>query len=92
MKKVASDIEIARAASTLPIGQIGDKLGIPQESLLTYGPTKAKISNDFIESLQDKKSGRLILVTAISPTPAGEEKQRQPWVLVTDSTESARTH
>ncbi len=74
MKKVPSDIEIARAASTLPIGQIGDKLGIPQDALLTYGPTKAKITNEFIESVKDKKNGRLILVTAISPTPAGEGK------------------
>ena len=74
MAAVPSDIEIARAASTLPIGQIGEKLGIPQDSLLTYGPTKAKISNEFIRSIKDKPSGRLILVTAISPTPAGEGK------------------
>ena len=74
MDKVASDIEIARAAAIRPIGEIGDKLGIPSESLLPYGPTKAKISNQFIGSLSDRPDGKLILVTAISPTPAGEGK------------------
>jgi len=74
MDKVGSDIEIARAAAIRPIGEIGDKLGIPSESLLPYGPTKAKISNQFIGSLSDRSDGKLILVTAISPTPAGEGK------------------
>jgi len=74
MDKVPSDIEIARAATTRPIGEIGDKLNIPSESLLPYGPTKAKISNQFIDSLSDRSDGKLILVTAISPTPAGEGK------------------
>jgi len=74
MATVPSDIDIARAASALPITEIGDKLGIPPASLLTYGPTKAKIDYDFIESLTEKPDGRLVLVTAISPTPAGEGK------------------
>lgn len=74
MNKVPSDIEIARAAAIRPIGEIGDKLEIPSESLLPYGPTKAKISNEFIESLSKRSDGKLILVTAISPTPAGEGK------------------
>ena len=74
MQTVPSDIEIAREAATRPIGEIGDKLGIPSDSLLPYGPTKAKISNQFIESLSDRPNGKLILVTAISPTPAGEGK------------------
>jgi formate--tetrahydrofolate ligase len=74
MKTVPSDIEIARVAATQPIGEIGDKLDIPSDSLLPYGPTKAKISNQFIESLSDRADGKLILVTAISPTPAGEGK------------------
>jgi len=69
-----SDIEIARAASMLPIKNIGAKLGIPEQSLLPYGQTKAKLSADFINSLQDKPDGKLILVTAITPTPAGEGK------------------
>ncbi len=74
MANVPSDIDIARVAKTQPIGEIGTKLDIPPDSLLTYGPTKAKISNEFIESLKDRPDGKLILVTAISPTPAGEGK------------------
>jgi formate--tetrahydrofolate ligase len=71
---VKSDIEIARAASALPIGEIGAKLDIPAEALSPYGHTKAKISTDYIGSLADKPDGKLILVTAITPTPAGEGK------------------
>jgi formate--tetrahydrofolate ligase len=74
MANVPSDIDIARVAKTQPIGEIGAKLDIPADSLLTYGPTKAKISNEFIGSLKDRPDGKLILVTAISPTPAGEGK------------------
>ena len=74
MASVPSDIDIARKAKTRPISEIGDKLGIPVDSLLNYGPTKAKISNEFIGSLSDRRDGKLILVTAISPTPAGEGK------------------
>ncbi len=69
-----SDIEIARAADKRPIQEIGAKLGIPDGSLVPYGHDKAKISQDFIESLKDREDGRLILVTAITPTPAGEGK------------------
>ncbi|MEO1026842.1 MAG: formate--tetrahydrofolate ligase [Pseudomonadota bacterium] len=69
-----SDIEIARAATKKPIQEIGDKLGIPSEHLLPYGHDKAKVSQDFINSVQDKPDGKLILVTAINPTPAGEGK------------------
>ena len=69
-----SDIEIARAARKLPIQEIGDKLGIPTEHLLPYGHDKAKVSQEFINSVQGRKSGKLILVTAINPTPAGEGK------------------
>ncbi|MBO9418701.1 MULTISPECIES: formate--tetrahydrofolate ligase [Stappiaceae] len=71
---MASDIEIARAAKMKPIQEIGDRLNIPEESLLPYGRTKAKISADFIEGLNGKENGKLILVTAINPTPAGEGK------------------
>jgi formate--tetrahydrofolate ligase len=73
-KKVGSDIEIARDATMKPIREVANKLGIPDEHLLPYGHTKAKISMKFVESLQDKPDGKLILVTAISPTPAGEGK------------------
>jgi formate--tetrahydrofolate ligase len=69
-----TDIEIARAANKKPIQEIGAKLGIPSEALLPYGHDKAKVGQDFIEDLQDRPNGKLILVTAINPTPAGEGK------------------
>ena len=69
-----SDIEIARAAEIRPIGEIAGKLGIPDESLVPYGQTKAKVSLDYINAIQDRPDGKLILVTAITPTPAGEGK------------------
>ncbi len=74
MTKVPSDIEIARAAKKRPIQEIGQKLGIASEHLQPYGHDKAKISADFIKSLSGRKDGKLILVTAINPTPAGEGK------------------
>lgn len=69
-----SDIEIAREATKKPIQQIGDKLGIPSEHLLPYGHDKAKVSQDYINSVQSNDDGKLVLVTAINPTPAGEGK------------------
>jgi len=69
-----SDIEIAREAQKRPIQEIGEKLGISSDHLLPYGHDKAKVSQDFITSVQGNKSGKLILVTAINPTPAGEGK------------------
>ncbi|APX90313.1 formate--tetrahydrofolate ligase [Brevirhabdus pacifica] len=69
-----SDIEIARKANKKPIQEIGAKLGISSDDLLPYGHDKAKISESFIKSVQDRKDGHLILVTAINPTPAGEGK------------------
>ena len=69
-----SDIEIARDARKQPIQDIGAKLGIPAADLLPYGHDKAKITQDFISSVQDRPNGKLILVTAINPTPAGEGK------------------
>jgi formate--tetrahydrofolate ligase len=69
-----SDIDIARDATMKPIAEVGAQLGIPPDSLVQYGPTKAKVSMDFIRTLEGRKDGRLILVTAISPTPAGEGK------------------
>ena len=71
---VKTDIEIAQAANVLPIQEIGAKLGIPDDALVPYGYDKAKISADFIKANGDKKDGKLILVTAVSPTPAGEGK------------------
>ena len=71
---VKSDIEVAREAKMKPITEVGGKIGIPADALLNYGPYKAKVSFDFINSTQKNKDGKLILVTAISPTPAGEGK------------------
>ena len=68
------DIEIARQASALPIEQIGEKLNIPAQHLYRYGPDKAKVDLGYLASLGDRPSGKLILVTAITPTPAGEGK------------------
>ena len=69
-----SDIEIAREATKRPIQEIGAKLGIGTDHLLPYGHDKAKVSQAFIDSVQDRPNGKLILVTAINPTPAGEGK------------------
>ncbi|WP_120495607.1 formate--tetrahydrofolate ligase [Kiloniella sp. EL199] len=69
-----SDIEIAREAQKRPVQEIGEKLGIKSEHLLPYGHDKAKVSQEFIDSVKNKKNGKLVLVTAINPTPAGEGK------------------
>ena len=74
MADFLSDLEIASAASKKDIKEIGNSLGIPEESLIPFGNDKAKITYDFIDSCKDKDNGKLILVTAISPTPAGEGK------------------
>ena len=69
-----TDSQIAREASKKPIQEIGQKLGISSDDLLPYGHDKAKVSQSFINSVQDRPDGKLILVTAINPTPAGEGK------------------
>ena len=69
-----SDIEIAQQAKLRPIQEIADKAGIPEEYVIPYGRDKAKISLDFFETLKDKPEGKLILVTATTPTAAGEGK------------------
>jgi len=69
-----SDAEIAQAARPRPILEIAEDLGILPESVHPYGRTKAKIDLDYIKTLADRPNGKLILVTAISPTPAGEGK------------------
>src|SRR5215471_16965181 len=73
-KKVGSDIEIARQAKMKPVREIAQKLNIAEEHLIPYGHTKAKVSMDCVKSLKGKPDGKLILVTAITPTPAGEGK------------------
>ncbi|HYB55416.1 MAG TPA: formate--tetrahydrofolate ligase [Alphaproteobacteria bacterium] len=74
MGEVKSDIEIAREARMQPIEAIGAKLGIPAEALSRYGHYKAKVSLDYVAGLKGRADGKLILVTAITPTPAGEGK------------------
>ncbi|SEP18233.1 Formate-tetrahydrofolate ligase [Methylobacterium sp. UNC300MFChir4.1] len=69
-----SDIEIARAATLKPIAQVAEKLGIPDDALHNYGKHIAKIDHGYIAGLESRKPGKLVLVTAISPTPAGEGK------------------
>ncbi len=69
-----SDLEIANSASKKHIKDIAASLNIPEEALIVYGNDKAKINYDYLDSCKDKKDGKLILVTAISPTPAGEGK------------------
>ena len=71
---MATDIEIARKAKKLPIQDVGAKLGIPSEHLLPFGHDKAKLSDEFVESVRERHDGNLILVTAVNPTPAGEGK------------------
>ncbi|MDD4525373.1 MAG: formate--tetrahydrofolate ligase [Lachnospiraceae bacterium] len=69
-----SDIEISQESKMLPIVKIAESIGMKEEDLQLYGKYKAKLSNDFIESIKDRKEGKLVLVTAINPTPAGEGK------------------
>jgi formate--tetrahydrofolate ligase len=69
-----SDLEIARAATLSPIADIADRLGVPAEALSPYGRYKAKIDSAWLASLHARPKGKLILVTAMSPTPAGEGK------------------
>lgn len=71
---VPADIDIARAADMLPIEQIAEKLGIGVEDIEHYGKTKAKVSMEFYRRAQDRPAGKLILISAITPTPAGEGK------------------
>ena len=69
-----SDIEIARQAKMRPIEEVAARIGISRDQLLHYGPYKAKLSLDAVKALEGRKKGKLVLVTAISPTPAGEGK------------------
>src|SRR3546814_19027550 len=71
---IGSDIEIARAAKLLPIAEVGERLGIGADGLLPFGRTKAKVSAQTLADLAGRPDGRLILVTALPPTPAGAGK------------------
>ncbi|HEX5078741.1 MAG TPA: formate--tetrahydrofolate ligase [Geminicoccaceae bacterium] len=74
MSKMKTDIEIARAANLRPIGDVAAKLGIPTEALRQYGPDKAKVRLDYLQGLAARPAAKLVLVTAMTPTPAGEGK------------------
>ena len=74
MGTIRSDIDIARDAKMQPIGEIAEKVGLPADAIHAHGPWKAKVSLDHIDTLQSRPDGKLILVTAITPTPAGEGK------------------
>ena len=74
MTSYPSDLEIANAAAKKPIQEIAKSINIDEKALIKFGDDKAKLNADFIDSLSTNKSGKLILVTAISPTPAGEGK------------------
>jgi formate--tetrahydrofolate ligase len=69
-----SDIEIAREAELLPIGKVAETIGITEDDLEYYGKYKAKLTEDFLQKISDRQKGKLVLVTAINPTPAGEGK------------------
>ncbi len=69
-----SDIEIARAATLKPVKEVASKIDIPADAILEYGPYKGKVSYEYIRSVENRPDGKLILVTAITPTPAGEGK------------------
>ena len=69
-----SDIQIAQEASMLPIQEVASSLGIREDELELYGKYKAKLSDELMEDIKDRPNGKLILVTAINPTPAGEGK------------------
>jgi len=69
-----SDIEIAQQAKLVRVTKVAEKLGIPEEHLVPYGHYKAKVALDYVDDLKARKNGKLILVTAITPTPAGEGK------------------
>jgi formate--tetrahydrofolate ligase len=85
-----SDIEIAQQAKLQRIVKVAERLGIPEDKLVPYGHYKAKVALDYVDSLSGKKDGKLILVTAISPTPAGEGKTTTTVGLGTRSIRSAR--
>ncbi|HVZ03906.1 formate--tetrahydrofolate ligase, partial [Hyphomicrobium sp.] len=71
---MTSDVEIARSAKLKPITEVAAKIGIPADALIPFGWTKAKISSHHLDAIEGFIDGKLILVTAISPTPAGEGK------------------
>ena len=74
MTAYPTDLEIANAANKKPINEIAKAIDIDEKGLIKYGDDKAKLNSDFIDSISKNENGKLILVTAISPTPAGEGK------------------
>ena len=72
--KLKTDIQIAQEAQMLPIREVAERAGIAEEDLEFYGKYKAKLSEEFWDRIKDNPDGKLVLVTAINPTPAGEGK------------------
>lgn len=85
-----SDIEIAQQAEMKPISEIAKAIGIDNSEIEPYGHYKAKLSDDLIERVKDNKDGKLILVTAVNPTPAGEGKPLSVSVWVNRFPKSER--
>ena len=76
-----TDIEIAQEAVMEPITKVAESIGIEADDLELYGKYKAKLSEEFLTKIQDRPNGKLILVTAINPTPAGEGKTTTTWQM-----------
>ena len=93
-KAQLSDLEIAQAHRIRPIQEVAEAAGIPDSALLPFGRDKAKLSADYLGDLRSRPDGRLILVTAITPTPAGEGKLYLPTgsMLSPHAAHSSPTH
>ena len=74
VEMMKTDIQIAQESKMLPIKEVAKQIGIAEDDLELYGKYKAKLSSEFMSKLEEKKDGKLVLVTAINPTPAGEGK------------------
>lgn len=74
-----TDIQIAQEAEMMHIRDVAGTIGISEDELEFYGKYKAKLSDELWEKIKDNEDGKLVLVTAINPTPAGKERLRQPW-------------
>ena len=81
-----TDIQIAQEATMLPIKDVAANYGITEDDLELYGKYKAKFSDEFMNSLDEKPDGKLVLMTAINPTPAGEGKTTTRWRICTGCT------
>ena len=86
-----TDIEIAESANVKPIKEIAAKIGLSEDDISPYGKYVAKVPLNVLDKLKDKEDGKLVMVTAITPTPAGEGRPSPPSGSSRDSDVSART-